>query len=367
MTGEGDFPHGMKRFLIVTSDRTGKVGTTTSAAEHFALWPYSLGAIRYNLERLGWMTCYAPIAVSGNIFKLAKVIDTFRPDVIYTYGGTVALHPLLCRKGLSRHRRFLIVHGWDDVYGEIWADVFGKIPGLFMSWMEKRIVRNSDSVVTLSYYNQHRARRWGVECHYIPNGADIPQAGPASSCGIKLTGAMNLVYTGDQARWKRTADICEAMRHVPKEIKLYLTGPRYAYLDKYASENCIFLGYVSKEEQFGVMGQADVLVCTADQDCNAKLHEYLRWNKPILGYDGRANLLFKNGRNALLTRDYPSAIMRLYNEPQLRRELAEHAKLDIPVYSWFEIAEQFDAFFQEKLFSAGMAGACEGRSANTGL
>ena len=48
---------------------------------------------------------------------------------------------------------------------------------------------------------------------------------------------MNLVYTGDQARWKRTADICEAMRHVPKNIKLYLTGRRYPYIDKYASDN----------------------------------------------------------------------------------------------------------------------------------
>jgi hypothetical protein len=343
----------MKRLLIVTSDRSGKVDVTTSASEHFARCPYSLGAIRYNLERLGWTTCYAPVAVSGNPFGLARFIDEFRPDVIYTYGGTVALHPLLCRKWLSRHRCFLVVHGWDDVYGEIWADVFGAIPGRFMAWMEKRIIKKSDGVVTLSYYNQQRARRWGVECHYIPNGADVPQFDP-SACNIKLTGAMNLVYTGDQARWKRTAEICEAMRHVPKEIKLYLTGPHYAYLDEYASENCIFLGYVSKNDQFGVMSQADVLVCTADQDCNAKLHEYLRWEKPILGYDGRANLLFKNGRNALLTRDYPSAIMRLYHEPQLRRELVEHAKTDIPVYTWFEIASQFDAYFRKTLVASGL-------------
>ena len=125
----------MKRLLIVTSDRSGKVDVTTSASEHFARCPYSLGAIRYNLERLGWTTCYAPVAVSGNPFGLARFIDEFRPDVIYTYGGTVALHPLLCRKWLSRHRCFLVVHGWDDVYGEIWADVFGRSPeGLWPGW-----------------------------------------------------------------------------------------------------------------------------------------------------------------------------------------------------------------------------------------
>jgi hypothetical protein len=97
------------------------------------------------------------------------------------------------------------------------------------------------------------------------------------------------------------------------------------------------------------MNQADVLVCTANQDCNAKFHEYLRWKKPILGYDDRANLLFKNGRNALLTRDYPAAILRLYREPELRRSLAENAERDIVVHTWQEIANQFNGYFNELL------------------
>ena len=334
----------MKRLLIVTSDRFGKANETTSAEAHFKIAPYSLGAIRHNLERLGWTTCYAPLSLSANPFRLARFIDTFQPDIVYTYGGTVALHPLACRAWLCRHTCCRVIHGWDDVYGEIWADVFGKIPALFMSWMEKRIIKNSDGVVTLSLFNQQRGRHWGVECHYIPNGADIPDV-DLSACRIKLAGKMNLVYTGDQARWKRTAEICEAMRHVPQDIKLYLTGQHYAYLDPYASENCIFLGYLSRHDQLCVMNQADVLVCTADQDCNAKLQDYLRFKKPILGYDGRPNLFFKNGRNALLTKNYPEAVMTLFNDPELRRTLAENAERDIPVYTWQEIAAQFDSYF----------------------
>jgi hypothetical protein len=334
----------MKRLLIVTSDRSGKVNEMTPAETHFKIAPYSLGAIRYNLERLGWTTCYAPLSLSFNPLRLARFIDTFKPDVVYTYGSIVALHPLFCRRWLCRHKAYKVVHGWDDVYGEIWADVFGKMPGLFMDWMEKRIVKNSDEVVTLSYFNQQRARPWGVECRYIPNGADIPRFDPAD-CKIKLAGDMKLVYTGDQAKWKRTAEICEAMRHVPIEIKLYLTGQHYAYLDEYASDNCIFLGFVSKNDQLCVMSQADVLVCTANQDCNAKFHEYLRWRKPILGYDDRANLLFKNGRNALLTRDYPAAILRLYNDPALRCALADNAEKDIYVHTWQEIAGLFNDYF----------------------
>ena len=33
--------------------------------------------------------------------RLARRIDAFRPDVIYTYGSTVPLHPLFCRRFLS--------------------------------------------------------------------------------------------------------------------------------------------------------------------------------------------------------------------------------------------------------------------------
>jgi glycosyltransferase involved in cell wall biosynthesis len=97
------------------------------------------------------------------------------------------------------------------------------------------------------------------------------------------------------------------------------------------------------------MKQADVFVCTADQDCNAKIHEYLRWERPFLGYDGRANLLFKNGENAILCkpRDYPAAILRLAGDPALRSRLTANAKRDIPVHSWAEIAARFDTVFMD--------------------
>lgn len=341
----------MKRLLIVTSDRSGRADETTRAEDQFKQQPYSLAAIRYNLEQLGWASCYAPLATSARLFKLTSLIDTYQPDIVYTYGGTVALNPLFCRTFLCRHKAFRIIHGWDDLYGEVWDDYFGKLPGLFMHWMEKRIIKNSDGVVTLSYYHQQRARAWGVDCHYIPNGADAP-AIATSPVTSKLEGRFNLVYTGDMAKWKRTWQLCAAMPHVPKDIKLYLTGFVYPHMKQYASENCVFLGYLPKQTQLQIMSQADAFVVTADQDCNAKLQEYLRFKKPILGYDGRLNLFFQNGRNALLTRDYASAIQRLANDPALCQSLVQNAEQDIPVYTWREIAQQFDAYFCKQLQTA---------------
>ena len=334
------------RILYVSSTRAPWYAKGVGAAEHFAEAPYSIDAIGYNLERRGWDVAWLGWKDTTNPFHLAREIDEFKPDIIYTYGSTVALHPLFCRKFLCRHKAFKVVHGWDDHYGRIWGNMFG-LPGtLLMNWMEARIVKNSDAVVTLSYELQKIGRRWGVECRYIPNGAD-PIEGLARSDRIKLEGRFNIVYTGDKARWKRTDDVCRAMRALPSDIKLYLTGRKEAYLEKYASENCIFLGWLTKEEQWGVMAQADAFVCTSDQDCNAKLQEYLRWKKPILAFDGEANNFFKNGETALLAKDgdYAPLIRQLADDPALCRRISENAAREIPVYSWAEIAEQFEGYF----------------------
>lgn len=336
-----------RRILLVSSHRA-KNFETNSNLEHFQEHPYSTFAIMYHLEKLGWATRYAGIRTSASLRKLTRCIDEFQPTIIYTYGSTVALNPLICRKLFCQWKNFHVIHGWDDVYGDIWGDFAGWPGRLLMNIMEYLIIKYSDRVVTLSYYLQNRGRRWDVECHYIPNGADIPQFDLAQS-QVQLTGDFNLVYCGAQSRWKRTYEICEAMRHVPSNIKLYLTGKPYKYLQKYASDNCIFLGYLSKNDQLCVMAQADVFVSTANQDCNAKLQEYLRFKKPILGYDGIMNLFFKNGHTALLTKDYPAAIMQLYQQPELCQTLATNAAREIPLYNWMEIAQKFDHFLKQLL------------------
>ena len=336
------------RILYVSSTRAPWYAKGVCAAEHFARAPYSIDAIGYNLGMRGWDVAWLGWNDTRNPFCLAKEIDSFKPDIIYTYGSTVALHPLFCRKFLCRHKAFKVVHGWDDHYGRIWGNLFGWPGKVFMDWVEKRIVKNSDAVVTLSYELQKIGRRWGVECKYIPNGAD-PIEGLSRSERIRLEGRFNIVYTGDKAKWKRTDDICRAMRALPADIKLYLTGRKEAYLEEYASENCIFLGWLTKEEQWGVMAQADAFVCTSDQDCNAKLQEYLRWKKPILAYDGEANNFFKNGETALLAKDgdYAQLIEKLAADSALCQQIAENAEREIVVYSWAEIAAQFEEFFKE--------------------
>lgn len=334
------------KLLYVTSKRF-PWWKSQDSAEHFRQAPYSIDAIGYNLEKLGWAVGWMGWEDAKSPLAVAKRIDAFKPDIVYTYGSTVALHPLFCRRFLCRHKAFKVVHGWDDHYDRVWGDLFGWAGRVFMKWMEKRIVKNSDAVVTLSYALQNLGRTWGVECKYIPNGAD-PLEQLKVEGKIRLDGRFKLVYTGDKARWKRTEYVCRAMRSVPPDIKLYLTGKNEDWLMPYASENCIFLGWLSKEEQFNVMSQADAFVVTSNQDCNAKLQEYLRWKKPILALHGEADNFFKDGENALLASDgdYAPLIGRLADDPDLCKRLADNAARQIPVYSWAEIAEKFDCYFR---------------------
>jgi len=331
------------RLLLVSASRDADFEIKTMT-EHVVSRPYSIYAILYNLEQLGWVTNHVGFGTGLNPVALARRINTFKPDIIYTYGVANALMPLLIRKTLCRHRRFRVVHGWDDVYADIWRDCFGRLAAPVAKILESLIIRYSDAVVTLSRYNQERGKAWGVQSHFIPNGADKPCYDPTQSV-LKLSGRFNVVYTGDASRWKRTEDACQAMQTLPDDIKLYFTGYPQPYLQQYASSNCIFLGWLSKNDQWSVMAQADAFVVTADQDCNAKLQEYLVWGKPIVGYDGRANNFFTNGRNALLTRDYASAFQRLAADPEFCRTLALNAASDLPVDSWLGIAKKFETFF----------------------
>lgn len=336
----------VKRLLYVASVRD-RSQIEASAAECFTKWPIYNWALLFNLESLGWQTRKCGLRESLSPFRLAPIISSYDPHVIYSYWGTTSLQPILAREFLLRWRG-PIVHAWDDYYDEIWTANFGRGAGWVMRLIEYLVIRHSDYIFTISRHNEQRARRLGKRVWYIPNGCDIPQYDP-SECSVKLDGALNLVYCGDQHRYKRTPDILEAMARVPRNVKLYLVGATYEYVKEYESENVINLGPRWGNDKWSILSQADVLVCTADQDCNAKFQEYLRMKKPILAYDGRPNLLFKNRQNAFLTKDYASAIMELYQSPDLRKRLAENAARDIPVFTWREIAEKYDSAFSEVL------------------
>lgn len=332
--------------LFFSSSRTDQDTATKSAQDHYRIAPYSIGAIQYNLEKLGWRTAYVTYKTTAHPIRASKYLDDFAPDVVYTYGALTALVPLFCRRWLCKRKDFRVVHGWDDVYSDIWRDCYGHIAESAMKVWQRQIICKSDHVVTLSHYLQQLGKSWGKDCHFIPNGADIPDLNNLPATAPKLRGKFNIVYTGDQSYWKQAWMACDAMKSLPDDIHLYFTGRTAPCVKERLRSNCTSLGWLSKAEQLSVMSQADAFVVTADMDCNAKLQEYLRFKKPIVAYDGRANLFFTKGRNALLTKDFATAFRQLAEDPSLCQELAKHAAEDIYVHTWAEIASLFDTYFR---------------------
>ena len=64
---------------------------------------------------------------------------------------------------------------------------------------------------------------------------------------------------------------------------------------------------------------------------------------------GEANNFFVNGETVLLAKDgdYVPLVEKLAADSGLGRRIAENAAREIPVYSWAEIAAQFDEYFDE--------------------
>jgi hypothetical protein len=52
--------------------------------------------------------------------------------------------------------------------------------------------------------------------------------------------------------------------------------------------------------------------------------------------------------------DYAPLIERLAADPDLCRRISENAARDIPVYSWAEIAGQFDEYFTQVVLRMGV-------------
>jgi glycosyltransferase involved in cell wall biosynthesis len=334
----------VKRILYVSSARDRRWLDPPIETCYAQGFDFGMGAILYNLRALGWENRRLGLREAWQPWGVARALREFRPRLAFTYGGVTSLQTVAARR-LARWRG-PVVHGWDDYYDEIWRAAFGSAASLVMRLVQYLVVTRSDYVVTLSRYNQQRAERWGKKAWYIPNGCDVPQYDPAA-CKLRLEGRFNIVYVGDQSRYKLTHELVAAMARVPADVRLYLIGRPYRHLQRTAPPNAVFLGFLSRNDMWALMSQADVLACTADQDCNAKFHEYLRMGKPILCRAGKAAHLFRHRETAYLATDYAAAIRELDASPELRRALAAKAARAIPVYTWREIAAQFDAAFAE--------------------
>jgi glycosyltransferase involved in cell wall biosynthesis len=232
----------------------------------------------------------------------------------------------------TRMLRVPWVHAWDDYYAEQ-----SRFPRWLMGPLERISVTGADHVTSVSRYNVHRARAWGISASFLPHGVEAEQRPGA----LTLPGSrFKAVYLGDQALYKGMRRLVEAMRGL--DADLFMVGTVNPALRDRAPANVHFVGRVPPQEVQAVLGQADVLVNPSDQDSNFKLQEYIRAGKPILGVEGRMAWAFEHGRNAWLCSDLGDGMRRLAADPALRATLADGVRA-LPVPTWEQVGREMEA------------------------
>jgi glycosyltransferase involved in cell wall biosynthesis len=257
----------------------------------------------------------------------------FKPDLIVTGWVPAGVVPVIFKK--LKLVKCPIIHAWDDYY----AEQMTKYPNFLIRFMEWFVIKFSDYITTMSWYNKSIAERMGKTAFFIPHGV----SGEVNKTKINLNKLktkkenLSVIYLGEQSKYKKVDEIIKAVNGL--KCDLFLFGQTNEEFKKLGGKNVHFMGYIDSKEVFSVLKQADILVNTSDQDSNFKFFEYIKAGKPILGYDGRPNYLFKNKENAYLTKDFSKGLKELISNKKLREKLEAGIK-KMKTLTWEEVSEE---------------------------
>ncbi|MBI4168279.1 MAG: glycosyltransferase [Candidatus Aenigmarchaeota archaeon] len=262
---------------------------------------------------------------------------SFKPDVVIS-AGMIGFFPTLLKKlGLIRAP---IIHDWVDDYQDIMPKKYNKI---LVSFLEKFIIKNTDIVTTQSMYRVEKARRWGKEIKFFPQGVNdnFENRKP-----VKLKGAFKILYSGTISYNKRVDRLIKAVEGL--ECELYIIGERDREFKERVGSNVHMLGKVRNNNLPRYLKASDVLVLTMDADSTLKMYEYLKAGKVILGIKGKLNFVLTHNKNAYLTNNLREGIITLMNNRKLMKRLSSGARR-FKVRTWQEVGKMYSDYITKEV------------------
>lgn len=308
--------------------------------------------------------------------RLVRVIEEYAPDVALAGNGPLDIQALTNRH--CRKRRIPIVYWHQDIYS-VAIDrilrkklpVIGAVIGARYIALEKRLLRDSDHVVTITDDFLPLLAEWGVSrdrVTVIENWApreELPlrprdnawtQAhGLSDKLVFLYSGTLGLKHNPDlllqlARRYQGRPDIRVVV--VSEGLGADWLKERGAGLD-----NLMLLPFQPFERLPEVIASADILISVLEPDAGifsvpSKVLTYLCAGRPILGAIPAENLaartILRNGAGLVVppgdTQGFLAAAEKLADDPALRRSLGQNA-LDY-VERTFDIdsvAERFEA------------------------
>lgn len=241
-------------------------------------------------------------------------------------------------------------------------------PGI-VEWIEKRGLRQSKAVISVSHPGASRLRKYGlsIPIHVVPNGFDpssFPRVSQAERGKLRSElGVKTGLVVGFQGSFKafhgldRLGDLIRSTKDDDLTWLLIGDGPEYRSFKESVSNvrNTIFLGRRPATEMPHLLSLIDIAVAPHAQlkgdfyFCPLKIIEYAASGcATIASHQGDIPLLLANGEGGLIVKDdsiesWSQALKRLICEPDYREKVAKIGREYVfENLTWKHTAEHVD-------------------------
>lgn len=245
----------------------------------------------------------------------------FRPDVILTY-QQVAIIPLIYKN--FRLIRKPVIHYWWDFQTEVNARNHSALFTAMISFIENYSLKKSDKILTNSKLAKAIGDNYAVNIDYLKLGVEDYFFEDKTKVKLPGKNKFKILYAGELTKYKKVDKLIESVRDL--KCDLIILGDKVREMEKIASENVYFLGFIKHHELPGYINSANVVAYPADQDGALKLFEYLAMGKCILGYNGRLNYILKNNKECYLANDFKEGIQKLIRNRKKIKEIEKNVK-----------------------------------------
>jgi glycosyltransferase involved in cell wall biosynthesis len=241
---------------------------------------------------------------------------------------------------------------------------------LFLKWQARRFrkaLEKMDKIIGVSTFILNAWEDQGVPLRgkstVIPCGVDLSEIRGSLASTSKLEGEFNLLFPGG-AKFIKGGDLL--MKSLPRvkgeipNIHVYVTldVPQNHPFRKMVTEleleqNVTFVGLLPAQEYRKLLSSVDMLILPSRGDAAATVYvEAMALGKTIVaGNTGGSPEIVKNGRNGILVESNPDqiakAILSLYKDEGLRREISQNNLQDVAKFDWGHIVDQYIEVYRQ--------------------
>ena len=210
----------------------------------------------------------------------------------------------------------------------------------------------------------------------IHNGIRLLEFQRESMPTIRLKGDFDLLFPGGTKSQKNGDLVIKALYRVKDEIQnihLYiaLNVPQNHLIRKMVKdfgleENVTFSGILPLQEYRTLLNSIDVLCMPSKEEAFGIVFlEAMAMGKPIIAADmGGVPEFIINGRNGILiefsSAEVADAILYLYNNKDLRKEMSRNNVEDIKNFDWSPIVDKYIDVYRKTLIEKGIPSKSEG-------